>query len=132
LIEDVTDVPLQDAPLSSAPSISHALPPALQASQVEVLTIDRYGLGRLVTGADLSRLVFDGTSTSVNDHLIDLDSPSMETDIDVRAYFWMVGDELYPDSEPLKHTLEEAREYDNKVVRQGRLHLQECRDQGHG
>jgi hypothetical protein len=47
-----------------------------------------------ITGADLSLPLFDGTSGNPLDHLIDVDTPSMETCPDVRVYFWNVGMEL--------------------------------------
>jgi hypothetical protein len=87
---------------------------------------------RSITGADLSIPIFDGKSVNPNDHLIDLDTDSMETALDVRCYFWMLGDLLHDDVNPLAHTLEEAKVYDNQVVREGRLRLKAARDAGQG
>jgi len=98
----------------------------------EVITISENGMYRSITGADLSRPTFDGRSTNPAEHLIDLDTDGMETALDVRGYFWFLGDFLHKDVEPLDHTLEEAIAYDNQVVREGRLRLKAARDNGQG
>jgi hypothetical protein len=97
------------------------------------LTIDKYGFNRSITGADLSRPIFDGTSAVLSDHLIDLDSDAMETALDVRVYFWMIGERLREFAEDSKsHTLEEARVYDEAVVKEGREYVKACRERGAG
>lgn len=85
-----------------------------------------------MTGADLTLPVFDGTSTNPNDHLIDLDTPSMETCPDVRVYFHYVGeltgkDGVMPSKDPAERIA-----YDAKRVRQGREYLKAARDRGEG
>jgi hypothetical protein len=101
----------------------------------EIIELGRRGGRRQICGADLSRPIFDGKSPNNADHFIDLDTPSMETVLDVRLYFWLAGDRLREDDEvdnPLEHTLEQAKVYDDEVVREGRLWLKACKDQGHG
>jgi hypothetical protein len=110
----------------------HATAPLNDPFRNGILAIDRTGRTRQITGADLSKPVFDGTSLNMADHLIDLDTPAMETDLDVRLYFWMIGDNLEEHDDPLTHSMDEAREYDDKVVRAGRLYLKACRGRGHG
>jgi hypothetical protein len=89
---------------------------------------------RSITGADWSQPIFDGRSKNTKDHLIELDDSSMERIPDVRAYFWAVGDGLswQKSRTACQHTLEEARIYDDKVVREGREHIKKCRDKGVG
>lgn len=99
----------------------------------EGLSIDHLGTSRQIWGADKSLPIFDGRSTNYADHLIDLDTPSMETVLDVRLYFWQVGVSLQEDAEQSLHvTSEQAKIYDDAVVRAGRLHLKNCRARGHG
>jgi hypothetical protein len=102
----------------------------------EAITIEPgFGLSRSITGADLTLPIFDGTSTDPSQCLIELDNDCMEKFADVRLYFWCVGSsfETYAQqSAAVKHTLEEARAYDDKVVREGRLHVKACREQGIG
>jgi hypothetical protein len=98
----------------------------------EVITISDNGMYRSITGADYSRPTFDGRITNLAEHLIDLDTDGMETALDVRCYFWFLGDFLHKDVEPLDHTLEAAIAYDNQVVREGRLRLKAARDNGQG
>jgi hypothetical protein len=47
-----------------------------------------------LTGIDLSLPIFDGLSTDPDQHLIDLDTESMERHADVRMYFWIIGHSL--------------------------------------
>jgi len=102
----------------------------------EAITIEPgFGLSRSITGADLTLPIFDGTSTDPSQCLIELDNDSMEKFADVRLYFWCVGNSFktYAQrSAAVKHTLEEARAYDDQVVREGRLHVKACREQGTG
>jgi hypothetical protein len=70
----------------------------------------------------------------MEDHLIELDNDSMERIPDVRAYFWEVGDDMRQPggSEARFHTTEEAKIYDNQVVREGREYIRKCRDENIG
>jgi hypothetical protein len=95
-----------------------------------------------ITGADLSLPLFDGTSENPLDHLIDVDTPSMETCPDVRVYFWHVGMELKvtdapvlvdEDGTPVQPTdLEERRLFDDMYVKKGREYLKACKERGDG
>jgi hypothetical protein len=89
-----------------------------------------------ITGADYTLPIFDGLSTNPADHLIDLDTDSMERYPDVRVYFWTIGEKVLkydhwgypqpPDRE--RPTYPEARKkYDDKLVKMGRKYLQESR-----
>jgi hypothetical protein len=85
-----------------------------------------------ITGADLTLPIFDGTSANPHDHLIDLDTPSMESCPDVRVYFALVGsvitkDNLSPPKDHAERVLSDAR-----LVRQGREYLKAARDRGDG
>ena len=80
--------------------------------------------------------MFDGLSTNPADHLIDLDTDSMERCPDVRVYFWTIGErvlkfEKWGYEQPAgfeRPTDPEGREeYDNRLVTMGRKHLQESR-----
>lgn len=66
--------------------------------------------------------------------MIELNDSSMERIPDVRAYFWAVGESLDKQKTRPAHqqTPEEARIYDEKVVREGREHIKKCRDEGLG
>jgi hypothetical protein len=67
------------------------------------------------------------------EHLIDLDTDSMETAPDVRVYFWYVGYEtLFEDGCSVPVDSEERKEFDSRVVRAGREYLKEMRDEGFG
>lgn len=127
---DTLDLP---TPPDQTPIKTHTayVPFRLESKQEDVITITEDGMYRSITGADLSLPVFDGTSKKSSDHLIDLDTDSMETALDVRCYFWMLGDTFHPE-DPLNHTLEEAIAWDNQMVREGRLRLKEARDAGQG
>jgi hypothetical protein len=86
-----------------------------------------------ITGADLNQPLFDGTSTNPHDHLIDIDTPSMETCPDVRVYFYLIGevfDEIAGIERPKDH--EGRIIYDARVVRAGREYLKYCRSLGAG
>jgi len=93
-------------------------------------------------GADLTLPIFDGLSLDPKDHLIDLETDSMERCVDVRVYFWQVGDMLRtmdedPDSESQldfesPDDPESRLEYDSKLVREGREHLRDCMAKGEG
>jgi hypothetical protein len=77
-----------------------------------------------ITGADLSLPLFDGTSKNPKDHLIDIDTPSMETCADVRVYFYAIGesfDEWAGISRPEDHAARII--HDARVVRAGREYL---------
>jgi hypothetical protein len=85
-----------------------------------------------ISGADLTLPVFDGTSTNPHDHLIDLDTPSMETCPDVRVYFALVGSVITKDDlSPPKDHAERVRS-DARLIRQGREYLKAARDRGEG
>jgi hypothetical protein len=115
---------------SEPESSSTKLAPADKATE-----LGRKGGRRQICGADLSIPVFDGKSPNSADYFIDLYTPSMETVLDVRLYFLLAGDRLREDDEdddPLAHTLEQAKVYDDEIVREGRLWLKACKDRGHG
>jgi hypothetical protein len=86
-----------------------------------------------ITGADFNQPLFDGTSTDPHDHLIDIDTPSMETCPDVRVYFYLIGevfDDLAGIERPKDH--EGRIKHDARVVRAGREYLKYCRPLGAG
>lgn len=77
--------------------------------------------------------MFDGTSQRIEDHLIDIDTDSMETTPDVRVYFWEVGFESHVPANPQPPTdLEERKIFDAQLVRAGREYLKELRSRGTG
>jgi hypothetical protein len=91
-----------------------------------------------ITGSVKNGPYFDGSSMNPLDHLIDLDTDSMETEPDIRVYFWTVGRNS-PDCAniqdtqiPLGSRAEERKAMDAKLVRAGREYLKELRDQGLG
>lgn len=84
-----------------------------------------------VTGSDTTRPIFDGTSKKIEDHLIDLETDSMETEPDVRSYFWQFGFALDDDNDPPIDS-EERKIFDAKMVRRGREHLKMLKSQGVG
>lgn len=102
----------------------------------EVITIDPiHGLTRSITGADHSVPIFNGMSTDPKDCLIELDDDSMERLADVRVYLAHVGSTLDGESRYMASMhlpLDEARAYDDEMVRKGRLHLKACRERGIG
>ena len=86
-----------------------------------------------LTGADFTLPLFDGTSVNPHDHLIDIDTPSMETCPDVRVYFYRIGecfDVIAGIERPEDH--EGRIKYDARVVRAGREYLKHCRTLGVG
>ena len=85
-----------------------------------------------VTGADLTLPIFDGTSINPDDHLIDLDTPSMESCPDVRVYFEYVGVETQKDGVMPPQNPAELIAYHATRVRQGREYLKAARDRGDG
>jgi hypothetical protein len=88
-----------------------------------------------ITGADLTRPLFDGTSSNPEDYLIDLESDSMERVPDVRSYFWRVGQalELLDDVEIEQPSDYQQRlERDDALVKAGREHLRQSRIKGDG
>lgn len=128
LIKEGVEGPSPEDELLTTPTPAH-----LGIQQDTNLTIDKYGCNRSITGADLSKPIFDGSSNAMSDHLIDLDSDSMETTLDVRVYFWMIGERVRGFAEISRnHTLEEAKVYDEAVVREGREYVKACRERGAG
>jgi hypothetical protein len=90
-------------------------------------------LAQGITGSDLTLPIFDGTSKRIEDHLIDIDTDSMETTPDVRVYFWAVGYEIHvPKGPEPPIDLEERKIFDAQLVRAGREHLKELRSRGIG
>jgi hypothetical protein len=101
-----------------------------------------------VTGCDATAPLFDGSSTNLEDHLIELDNDSMETAPDVRVYFWCIGHDIIHEREgELPLYTEELRAYeaelvgsgrtqkeieDAKLVRAGRLFIKDSRAKGIG
>lgn len=87
-----------------------------------------------ITGADLSIPFFDGKGTQSEAFLIDIDTPSMEREPDVRAYFWMLGQ--FCSEGPIVPTLpaepKEKIDHDQNIVRKGRELLRSARNEGHG
>jgi hypothetical protein len=101
----------------------------------EKMELDTKWLKPGVTGVDFGLPLFDGQSTNPADHIIDLDTDSMERCADVRVYFWSVGDQLQcerqaeldePDIEPPSDP-ELRLEYDDKLVKEGRQYLKEAK-----
>jgi hypothetical protein len=85
-----------------------------------------------ITGADLTLPYFDGRSTNPLDHLIDLDTDSMETAPDVRVYFWSDGATLCQDDWKGPKESESREEYDARMVRNGREYLEDLKDRSIG
>jgi hypothetical protein len=106
----------------------------------EPIEVDAELLKPGITGVDPDLPLFDGLSTNPADHLIDLDTDSMERCPDVRVYFWTIGQmvegqRLYDFKEadierPVDPEL--LLEYDNKLVRSGREYLKESRTKKEG
>ena len=84
-----------------------------------------------ISGANPDSPLFDGTSHDPADHLIDVDTPAMETCPDVRVYFWLVGRAAEePPDRP--EDPEERCHYDAELVRKGREYLKAVRARGGG
>jgi hypothetical protein len=132
LIVDAQEGPSPDDALVVTPSAALSDSPVRSTAPDAVLTFSE-GF-RSITGADFTQPIFDGRSDNPADHLINLDADSMERIPDVRVYFWAVGDCLrsFGTETASKHTLEEARLYDDVVVREGREHIRACRDRNIG
>lgn len=86
-----------------------------------------------VTGVDFGLPLFDGLSTDPADHIIDLDTDSMERCADVRVHFWNIGQQVqserawYNDQPGPERPIDPALrvEYDDKLVKLGREYLKE-------
>lgn len=109
--------------------------PAIRVSVPAENELDAELLQAGITGVDFDLPLFDGQSNNPDDHIIDLDTDSMERCADVRVYFWSVGDQLQcerqweldePDIERPDDP-ELCLEYDDKLVKMGRLYLKESR-----
>jgi hypothetical protein len=93
-----------------------------------------------ITGSDFTLPLFDGLSTNPADHLIDLDTDSMERYPDVRVYFWTVGESVIRREEGnvmisslQRPTDPDLRlQYDNNLVQVGRKFLQASRNRKEG
>lgn len=88
-----------------------------------------------IRGADPDSPLFDGTSHDPADHLIDVDTASMETYPDVRVYFWLVGlavQDQKPDPPERPDDPEERNAFDAEQVRKGREYLKAARARGDG
>jgi hypothetical protein len=84
-----------------------------------------------IIGDSHSSPYFDRTSKDPKDHIIDLDTDSMEIAPDVRVYFWLVGHDIK--DEPETPSDFEARViFDETLVRAGREWLRDFRNQGCG
>jgi hypothetical protein len=110
----------KDRPLPKWQKKAAARPPVIVKPTI-------YGQG--VTGSDLSKPYFDGTSMEASDFLIDLDTDSMETAPDVRSYFFQVA-QLTQDPENPPVDIKARRIYDDKMVKKGREFLKAARDRG--
>jgi hypothetical protein len=113
----------------SAPSTKPRDPP-----QEKQLAHARH-LAQGITGSDPTLPLFEGTTTNLADHLIEFDGSSIETAPDVRVYFWMIGKRLQEDPDSNDYTSmtqEERISWDAKLVREGRLKLKACREEGRG
>jgi hypothetical protein len=84
-----------------------------------------------ITGSGLSLPLFTGRSSNINDHLIDLETDSMETAPDVRVYFWTVGNDIAGEPAPPRDP-EMRKDFDAKLVRAGREYLRDLRKEGCG
>lgn len=86
-----------------------------------------------VTGVGFDLPLFDGQSTDPADHIIDLDTDSMERCADVRVHFWNVGQQVqserawYNDQPDAERPIDPALrvEYDDMLVKLGREYLKE-------
>ena len=84
-----------------------------------------------ITGGEFTLPLFDGRSDNPVDHIIDLDTDSMERCPDVRVYFWMIGQRVlqhdtwgFDDPETDRPTDPTLRpQYDDKLVKMGRAYL---------
>jgi hypothetical protein len=93
-----------------------------------------------ITGSDYTLPLFDGLSTNPADHLIDLDTDSMERCPDVRPYFWTIGERVVRHEEgnvmvsstPRPTDPELCVEYDDNLVKVGRKYLYESRNRREG
>lgn len=86
-----------------------------------------------ITGIDVTQPIYDGTSSNSADHLIELDTPMMETAPDVRPYFWRIGQSQLGHSHfDISADLDHRRLYDSELVMEGRLFLQSARPRGVG
>jgi hypothetical protein len=94
-----------------------------------------------ITGIDPDLPLFDGLSTDPADHLIDLDTDSMERCPDVRVYFWTIGNKVQrqkqhdlkePDIERPVDSPKPLIEYDDKLVKSGREYLRQSREKKQG
>lgn len=115
--------------------------PAIRESQPAQVELDADLLKPGITGVDPDLPLFDGLSVDPTDHLIDLDTDSMERCSDVRVYFWTIGNKVQRQKQ---HDLNEADierpiddpelliEYDDKLVRSGREYLKDSRTRKEG
>ena len=100
---------------------------------MSAVVVPKRWLRQGITGSDATLPIFDGSSMDIQDHLIDIDTDSMETAPDVRVYFWMVGyDSLDPDYPDVPTDLEERKLFDAKMVRTGREYLKDLKQRGLG
>jgi hypothetical protein len=118
----------------SQPNLQQSVAPVLPATEIEV---DSELLVPGITGADLTLPIFDGLSTNPADHLIELETDSMEKYPDVRVYFWLVGDwderarldQHFPER---SQNYEERLKEDERLVKAGRELLRQSRARGEG
>ena len=109
--------------------------PSIHESEPMTSELDPELLEPGITGSDFTLPLFDGLSTNPADHLIDLDTDSMERCPDVRAYFWSVGEavirreegNVMVSSTPRPTDLDRCLEYDDNLVKVGRRHLCESK-----
>lgn len=123
---------------STDPSTSHPFYPrkrksARSAQDSKPIELDPDLSEPGVTGVDFDLPLFDGQSTDPADHIIDLDTDSMERCADVRVHFWNVGQQVqserawYNDEPEAERPIDPALrvEYDDMLVRLGREYLKE-------
>jgi hypothetical protein len=104
-------------------------------SQPAEIELDASLLKPGVTGVDFSLPLFDGQSTNPADHIIDLDTDSMERHADVRVYFYNVGQNVESIRQwrlglpnivrPTDYAL--CVDHDERMVKLGREYLKEAK-----
>jgi len=142
--ETTPGAPSRDSPTkhqSSSWKKKRSPQPAIRESQPVQVELDADLLKPGITGVDPDSPLFDGLSIDPADHLIDLDTDSMERCPDVRVYFWTIGNKVQRQKQ---HDLKEAdierpidnpeslMIYDDKLVKEGREYLKESRTKKQG
>jgi hypothetical protein len=131
----ITTPPTRDqTPLAKPTLVQRILKPFKSPSGVDhapEIIAQKFIHTQGITGSDSTQPIFTGLSNNNHDHFIDIDTDSMETAPDVRAYFWAIGMDIRNDPVP-PVDLGERRAFDAQLVRAGREYLRDVREQGSG